>query len=129
MSSARSRFTGTSRYRRRSASVTRSPSTIPSGGIIGHQIGGGSGKRFATAVGTLVGAQIGHEAVNGHGGHASREVVEYREHCETRHRVNYEQVIDGYDVTYKYRGKRYHVQMPYNPGERIKLRVEFTPVF
>ena len=99
------------------------------GGIIGHQIGGGNGKRFATAVGTLVGAQIGHEAVNGHGDHGTREVVEYRKHCETQHRVSYEQVIDGYDVTYKYRGKRYHVQMPYDPGKRIRLRVEFTPVF
>ena len=99
------------------------------GGIIGHQIGGGSGKKFATAVGTLVGAQIGHDAVNGHRDHGSREVVGYRKHCETQYRVSYEQVIDGYDVTYKYRGKRYHVRMPYDPGERIKLRVEISPVF
>ena len=55
------------------------------------------------------------------------QVVEYRKHCETHHRVSYEQVVDGYDVTYKYRGKRYHVRMPYDPGKRIKLRIEFHP--
>ncbi len=98
------------------------------GGIIGHQIGKGRGNKVATAVGTLIGAQIGHEAVNGHQGHAKPELVGYEEHCATRHQVRYEEVIDGYDVTYKFRGRRYHIEMPYDPGKRIKIRVEFTPV-
>lgn len=98
------------------------------GGIIGHQFGKGRGNKVATAVGTLVGAHIGHEAVNGHVSEAPTEVVEYREHCETHQRVSYEQVVDGYDVTYKFRGKRYHVQMPYHPGKRIKMRVQYSPV-
>ena len=98
------------------------------GGIIGHQIGQGRGNKLATAVGTLVGAHIGHEAVNGHVEQTPVETVEYRELCETRHTVSYEQVVDGYDVAYKFRGKRYHVQMPYHPGKRIKMRVQFTPV-
>lgn len=98
------------------------------GGIIGHQIGKGRGNRVATAVGTLIGAQIGHEAVNGHVEQHSETVVGYEEHCKTRHQVSYEEVVDGYDVTYKYRGKRYHIEMPYNPGERIKMRIQFAPV-
>ncbi|MEM7564200.1 MAG: glycine zipper 2TM domain-containing protein [Pseudomonadota bacterium] len=100
------------------------------GGIIGHQIGKGNGNKVATAVGTLIGAQIGHEAVNGdHKSHRqSRELAGYEEVCKTRHRVSYEEVVDGYDVTYKYRGKRYHIEMPYDPGKRIKMRIQFTPV-
>lgn len=96
------------------------------GGIIGHQIGKGRGNKVATAVGTILGAQIGHEAVNGH--ESSNSVVEYQEHCKTRHQLSYEEVMDGYDVTYKYHGKRYQVEMPYDPGKRIKMRIQFTPV-
>ena len=98
------------------------------GGIIGHQVGKGRGNKVATAVGTLIGAQIGHQAVNSHGGRHRETVVGYEEHCKTRHRVSYEQVVDGYDVTYRYRGEIYHVEMPYDPGKRIKMRIQITPV-
>jgi uncharacterized protein YcfJ len=98
------------------------------GGIVGHQFGKGRDNNVATAVGTLIGAQIGHDAVNGHSQQHSSTVVGYEEHCKTRHQVSYEEVVDGYDVTYKYRGKRYHVEMPYDPGKRIKMRIQITPV-
>jgi len=96
------------------------------GGIVGHQIGRGNGQRMATAVGTLLGAKIGHDAVNGHQG--EDEIAGYEERCKTHYRTSYEEVVDSYDVTYKYRGKTYHVNMPYDPGERIKMRIQITPV-
>ncbi len=98
------------------------------GGIVGHQFGKGRGNKVATAVGAIIGAQIGHDAVNGHAEQHSSRVVGYEEHCKTRHQVSYEEVVDGYDVTYKYRGNRYHVEMPYDPGKHIKMRIQFTPV-
>ena len=98
------------------------------GGIIGHQFGKGRGKKVATAVGTLVGAQIGHEAVNGHIDHHGETLVGFEQHCETRHRVVYEEVIDAYDVTYRYRGRTHRIEMPYDPGKRIKMRIQITPV-
>jgi uncharacterized protein YcfJ len=97
------------------------------GGIIGHQFGSGRGNKVATAAGTLIGAHIGHDAVNGDV-KGEKTVVGYEEHCKTRQRISYEEVIDGYDVTYEYRGRRYHVEMPYDPGERIKMRIQFAPV-
>ena len=98
------------------------------GSVIGHQFGEGKSRRIATAVGTLVGAKIGHDAVNRHNGHTSTSVVGYEEHCQTSHQVSYEKIIDGYDVTYKFHGKRYQTFMPYHPGKRIKMRVQFTPM-
>ena len=98
------------------------------GGIIGHQIGKGRNQRIATAMGTIIGAQIGHEAAKNQHKPAKPYIAGYEEHCKTRYRVSYEEVIDGYHVTYRFRGKRYHVEMPYDPGERIKMRIEFTPV-
>lgn len=98
------------------------------GGIVGHQIGKGRGKKLATAVGTIIGAQIGHEAVNGHVSSSRNDYVEYEQHCKTRQQVSYEEVIDGYDVTYRYKGKKYRIEMPYDPGKRIKMRIQITPV-
>ena len=97
------------------------------GGFIGHPFGKGRGNKVATAVGTLIGAQVGHQAVNGDV-RAERTVAGYEEHCKTHHRVSYEEVLQGYDVTYEYRGEQYQLVMPYDPGENIKMRVEFTPV-
>jgi uncharacterized protein YcfJ len=97
------------------------------GGIIGHQIGKGRGNKVATVVGTLIGAQVGHQAVNGDA-RAQHTVSGYEEHCKTDHRVSYEEVLDGYDVSYEYRGRQYQLVMPYDPGRHIKMRIEFAPV-
>ncbi len=98
------------------------------GGIVGHHIARGKNQGVATAVGTLIGAKIGHDAVNRHRGHGEPTVVGYEERCKTSYRVDYEEVVDGYDVTYQYRGQRYQVVMPYDPGKRIKMRIQISPV-
>jgi uncharacterized protein YcfJ len=97
------------------------------GGIIGHQFGSGRGNKVATAAGTLIGASIGHDAVNGHV-QPEKTLAGYEERCKTRHRVSYEEVLDGYDVSYEYRGRRYRIEMPYDPGEHIIMRIQFAPV-
>jgi uncharacterized protein YcfJ len=99
------------------------------GGIIGHQVGRGNGKKLATAVGTIIGAQIGHDAINGHTQTAPQSsYTEYQQRCGVRQQVNYEEVLDGYRVTYRYQGERYQIKMPYDPGKRIKLRIHIEPV-
>ena len=98
------------------------------GGIIGHQIGKGNGNKLATVMGTLIGAQIGHNAVNGHIESGRSSTIEYQERCNVRHQVSYEEVIEGYQVTYRYQGEQYLVEMPYHPGKRIKLRIQIVPV-
>ena len=100
------------------------------GGVIGHQIGKGNGNKLATAVGTLIGAQIGHDAVNGRvqSGQGHDSYTEYEQHCGMRHQVSYEEVLDGYHVTYRYQGEHYEIRMPYDPGKRIKLRIQIEPV-
>ena len=99
------------------------------GGVIGHQIGKGNGKKLATAVGTIIGAQIGHDAVNGNvQTQPQTSYTEYQQHCAVRQQVSYEEVLDGYDVTYRYQGERYKIRMPYDPGKRIKVRIRIEPV-
>ena len=98
------------------------------GGIIGHQLGQGrKNQRVATAMGTLIGASIGSQTNKPH---QSRQFeTSYREHCNTYERVRYEEVLDGYDVTYRYKGREYRIDMPYDPGKRIKMRISVEPVF
>jgi uncharacterized protein YcfJ len=99
------------------------------GGVIGHQFGKGRGNKLATAIGTIIGAQIGHNAVNGNNQSVPQNgYTEYEQRCSVRHQVSYEEVLEGYQVTYRYQGERYQIKMPYDPGKRIKLRIQIEPV-
>lgn len=99
------------------------------GGVIGHQFGGGSGKHAATAAGTIIGAAIGNDAARHSAGSNYRNTRYSRpvRRCETRYRDHREQRIDGYDVVYRYRGQNYSTRMPYDPGRKMKIRVDIRP--
>lgn len=96
------------------------------GGAIGHQFGSGRGNDAATIAGTIIGAAIGTEARHERGRdveHIARPV----QRCETRYREHREERIDGYRVYYKYHGQKYVTEMPYDPGKRIRVRVDIRP--
>jgi len=96
------------------------------GGVIGHQIGSGHGNDAATAAGAVIGAAIGSGA--------NRERTVQREvytrpveRCQTNYTSRQEERIDGYNVTYRYHGQKYATRMPYDPGERLRIRVDVRP--
>ena len=39
-----------------------------------------------------------------------------------------EEQIIGYDVVYRYNGRKYQSRLPYEPGKRLKIRVQVLPV-
>ena len=47
--------------------------------------------------------------------------------CETRYREEWQERVDGYRVTYVYHGQEQVTEMPYKPGDRIRVRVDVTP--
>ncbi len=99
------------------------------GGVIGHQFGSGRGNDAATVAGTLIGAAVGNESARRrHDGYYgpvqhSRPV----QRCESRLQEHQEERIDGYRVVYRYHGQKYMTEMPYDPGERIRVRVDVRP--
>lgn len=95
------------------------------GGVIGHQFGSGRGRDAATVAGTLIGAGVGYDSAAKYSSHGVREEVVQR--CDVRYEHEYEERIDGYRVTYEYNGRQYTTQMPYDPGERIRVRVAVAP--
>ena len=110
-----------STYERRRGSGGRALAGAVIGGVIGHQFGSGRGKDAATVAGSMIGAAIGH-------GPARRvEVAQPVERCATRYEQRREQRIDGYDVLYRYHGQTYSTRMPYDPGKKIKVRVDIRP--
>lgn len=98
------------------------------GGVIGHQFGSGRGNDAATVAGTLIGAAIGSESARSrHADYDVERIARPVERCQTRYRSHREERIDGYRVTYRYRGQTYMTEMPYDPGRRIRVRVDVRP--
>ena len=97
------------------------------GGVIGHQFGSGRGNDAATIAGTMIGAAIGNESARQRHGTALEQHGRPVERCETRYRSHREQRIDGYRVLYRYHGQKYVTEMPYDRGNRIKVRVDIRP--
>ena len=90
------------------------------GGVLGNQIGGGSGKAAATALGIFGGAILGNN-IEG----APTPQTQTVQNC-TYQNV-FENRVTGYNVTYEFNGKQYNVQLPSDPGPTIKLNVTPAP--
>lgn len=99
------------------------------GGVVGHQFGSGRGNDAATVAGTLIGAAVGNDAaarssdrVNG-----TTEYSRPVRRCETNYQSREEERIDSYRVIYTYNGRKYATDTPYDPGDRIRIRVDVRP--
>ena len=96
------------------------------GGLIGSQFGHGGGQVAMTMLGVAVGSTVGQSASRQ--GTASAETVSYPvQRCQTREQVSFQERVEGYQVTYKYHGRLYSTRMPYDPGKRVKVRVDVRP--
>lgn len=95
------------------------------GGALGHQIGKGRGKDVATVAGALLGGSVARDVQNKKysGGHAN---TYYETVCKTVDDYHTEERIEGYRVSYKYRGQIYTSRMDREPGERVRVRVRVS---
>lgn len=102
------------------------------GAVLGSKIGGGTGSYAATAIGSMVGGMAGRQVYEQtqRNRYTPQGVVRVCD-PEPVGRDGYNRVSDGrsgaYDVTYEYNGRRYTRRMDYNPGNRVRVRVDVTP--
>lgn len=107
------------------------------GAVIGHQFGHGHDRGVGTVAGAVIGSAVGHDASQrrGIGRYGGRD-DDYgaqnlrpvnTEHCETRYSESTEQRVDGYRVSYRYNDRNFQTELPYDPGERLRVRVTVTP--
>ena len=88
------------------------------GGVLGHQVGGGSGKDIATVGGAVAGGVIGSNMSQGNN-YGSRDV----RRCE-----NTTTGTPAYwDVTYNFRGRDHQLQMSAAPGSTIAVNGKGEP--
>lgn len=103
------------------------------GGVVGNQFGSGRGNTAMTVAGALLGASIGHDAAaRNHRPvrHHRPATVSYttERHCEIEQVYHEEERVDGYRVSYRFRGREYVTRTDTHPGDRIRVRVEVDPV-
>ncbi|MDD2879309.1 MAG: beta/gamma crystallin-related protein [Rhodoferax sp.] len=92
------------------------------GGILGHQVGGGTGKDLATVGGAIAGAAVGNSVGrNGNTDQATTRDVQRCENVSGQARPQY------WDVTYTFRGVDHRVQMTTPPGPTVTVNAQGEP--
>ena len=97
------------------------------GGVIGHQFGSGGGNDAATIAGTLIGAAVANQSARNEPTYSTQRYGTPVRRCETNYQSHEEQRIDGFDVVYAYHGRKYATTTPYDPGKKIRIRVDVRP--
>ena len=104
------------------------------GGVLGSQVGGGSGKAWATAAGAGIGAVAGERMSGGSANAPAAPVYGQTqtvpvENCVTITEMQPAPIV-GYRVVLDHHGKDFVYQTPVAPrGEYVKVRVQITPEF
>lgn len=91
------------------------------GGILGHQVGGGSGKDLATVGGVVGGGVLGSKVGRDGQPVATTQDVQ---RCTT---VPSQSKPELWDVTYNFRGQEHRVQMTQPPGATVNVNARGEP--
>ncbi|MFT3898152.1 MAG: glycine zipper 2TM domain-containing protein [Thermomonas sp.] len=98
------------------------------GAVLGSKVGGGSGQVAASAIGTMVGGMAGRQVYdNAHRQQRTATVQVCDPVPANGYYGNANNVATAYDVTYEYAGRQYTTRTSYNPGDRIRVRVDVRP--
>ncbi|HEX5488575.1 MAG TPA: glycine zipper 2TM domain-containing protein [Rhodanobacteraceae bacterium] len=93
------------------------------GGVLGNTVGKGDGRKAATVAGAVAGGAIGNRVSAAH----DRNYTTQQTVCHPVDNYAPQQQIVAYDVEYRYRGEVYMSRVPYDPGERLRVRVSVAP--
>lgn len=90
------------------------------GGVLGNQVGGGNGRKVATAAGAVAGGVIGNQVDKRHVG--GQVVNRTERQCHTENATSESSRVTGYNVTYRNAdGTTGTMRMDSKPGERIAM--------
>lgn len=111
------------------------------GAALGSQVGGGSARYATSAIGTMVGGLAGQKVYESsqRNRYPRTGVVQVCDPVQvdnggypgSYNNGQYNQVNNAgataYDVTYEYGGRQYTTRTSYNPGNRMRVRVDVNP--
>lgn len=90
------------------------------GAAIGNQVGKGDGRKAATVAGAVAGGAIGRNIDKN-----NNSAV--RPNCRIVEVEREQRQLTGFDVEYQYKGEKFMSRLPYDPGNRLRVRVSVTP--
>ncbi len=92
------------------------------GGVLANALGHRSSNRgVATAAGAIIGGAVGNEVGKQNG----QEVVHHETVCyQAGTEVEYQSVVDGYQVTYQLNGREYTTKMARDPGPTMQIVID-----
>ena len=99
------------------------------GAAVGHQFGHGTGRTVGAIAGGVPGGSVARDiqhryTVNNATRHAYPQTMTQ---CDTYEDFHEEQVIEGYQVEYRYNGRVYHTVTENDPGKKMRVRVSVAP--
>lgn len=99
------------------------------GGMVGNQVGRRRHRGALTIAGSLIGAAVGHSVSQRRPHHypLARSYITTERHCEITTQYREEEHIDGYNVTYGYKGRYFTTRTDQVPGNRMRVRVHVEP--
>ena len=97
------------------------------GALVGSQFGSGDGRRAATVAGAVVGGAIGANR-RGHEPDYGDERIRYEQRCAVRDEARFEERVRAYRVAYRFQGRTYVTELPYDPGPRLRVAVDARPL-
>ena len=85
-----------------------------------HRGNKGAGMVAGAAVGAIIGTAISR----------NQAPVQYgtEQRCQVVEEVSTRRELIGYDVNYRYNGQEFLIRTDHHPGDRIRVRVDVTPV-
>lgn len=96
------------------------------GGVVGNQVGGGDGRKAATAAGAIIGGAIGRNVDKNNGG-PDRIYETSERRCRIVEVEREDRRIAGYDVEYRYKGDVFVSRLEHDPGNKLRVRVAISP--
>jgi hypothetical protein len=130
---------GSNGYGNQGSTAGRTVATVIGGVIgaaLGSQVGGGSARYATSAIGSMVGGIAGQRVYESSHRQQRLGTVQICDPVSSNNGYGdgygqYSQVNDGrivgYDVTYEYNGRTYTTRTNYNPGNRMRVRVDINP--
>lgn len=93
------------------------------GAALGNTVGSGDGRQAATVAGAVIGGAIGRNSDR-----PSERVIVRDAGCRVVEVEREQRRVASYDVEYVHQGQTYMSRLPYDPGDRLRVRVAVTPV-
>lgn len=92
------------------------------GGVLGSTLGHGRGRVATTVAGAVAGGAVGNQVSAAN----DQPTTSQQTVCQPITYAPQQQIV-GYDVEYRYRGDVYMSRVPYDPGERLRVRIAVAP--